>query len=102
MFSLIEPAIITVMKRGYLRFLLLMWFTASMSIANTHIHHDLNEHEQCVKCFAHDHIGCADVPSVEPIAFEAIEQSVAETSCKTHFDAILYIHFDPRAPPFFS
>ncbi len=73
-----------------------------MSIANTHIHHDLNEHEQCVKCFAHDHIGGADVSLAEPIAFEPVAQSVAETPCKIVFKTAPYTHFDSRAPPYFS
>lgn len=87
------------MKRGYWKFLLLLWFTASMSIANAHIHHDLNEHEHCVKCFAHDHMGNADLPPAEAIVFDVFPASVPSitpTGANTYrYEA--YIR--SRAPP---
>lgn len=72
---------------------------ASMSIANTHVHHDLNEHSHCVKCYAHDTMSGADIPVavsrlVEPVQYDSI--ILPEF---TNPEEIVYSCINARAPP---
>ncbi len=87
------------MKKNRLHLVFLLWFMASMSIANTHVHHDLNEHSHCVKCYAHDTMNGADIPVavfhfVEPVQYDSI--ILPEF---TDPEKIVYSCINARAPP---
>lgn len=71
-----------------------------MSIANAHIHHDLHEHEECVKCFAHDHIGNADLIVSEPAASDSPEYDLTQFPPTEWTEEARTSPFNPRAPPF--
>lgn len=87
------------MKRRYWRYLLLLWFAVSMNLANTHIHHDLQEHDNCVKCFVHNHLGDADLPQAHAIAFEPVYSDDIESEPLDRADTAYHSFINPRAPP---
>ena len=87
------------MKKVRLRLILLLWFMASMSIANTHIHHDLNEHDNCVKCYAYNMMSGADAPVSEPILFNLPHIDAILQPGFTRVQARIHTSFDARAPP---
>ncbi|WP_324790449.1 hypothetical protein [Sulfuricurvum sp.] len=82
-----------------MRLILLLWFMASMSIANTHVHHDLNEHDNCVKCYAYNLMSGADAPISEPILFNTPQFDVVLHPDFTRVLARPNTCFNPRAPP---
>ena len=87
------------MKKSRLHLVFLLWFMASMSIANTHIHHDTNEHSHCVKCYAYDMMNGADVPIEEPRSVELpIYTSIFLPDC-TNLQTVMYTFLYARAPP---
>lgn len=88
------------MKRKYWRYLLLFWFTVSMNLVNTHIHHDLHEHSDCVKCFVHNHLGDADLPQTHAIIFEPLFSDDIENRPALRVDNSYHSFINPRAPPF--
>jgi hypothetical protein len=87
------------MKKVRLRLILLLWFMASMSIANTHIHHDLNEHDDCVKCYAYNVMSGSDAPIADPILFNIPQFDAILYPNFTRIQAHIHTSFDARAPP---
>lgn len=87
------------MKKVRLRLILLLWFMASMSIANTHIHHDTHEHSECVKCYAYNLMSGADVPIAEPIHFDLPHFSSVVFPDSIEVEKNFYTSINARAPP---
>ncbi len=88
------------MKKVRLRLVLILWFMASMSIANAHIHHDTSEHTQCIKCITHDLLDGGNAPIEEPIRFYLPHYNSIIQPDFTIIQERIYISFDARAPPF--
>lgn len=72
---------------------------ASMSLANTHIHHDTNEHSHCVKCYAYDMMNGADIPSAEPYSLELPHYPAITLPDRTNLQNNTYTFVYARAPP---
>lgn len=87
------------MKKIRVRLVLLLWFMASMSIANTHIHHDATEHSDCVKCFAYNMLSGADASIAEPIRFDPPVFFLISHPRFNQTQKALPTSFDARAPP---
>ena len=87
------------MRKIRLRLLFLLWFMASMSIANTHIHHDANEHDNCVKCYAYNMMSGADAPIAEPIRFDIPYFYTIIQLPEARIQVRALTSFNARAPP---
>lgn len=87
------------MKKIRLHLVFLLWLMASMSIANTHIHHDAHEHDECVKCYTHNVMSGADAPIAEPISFDLPHfYTIIQPPFVISTERICTF-FDARAPP---
>ncbi|MDD5716329.1 MAG: hypothetical protein PHW64_00875 [Sulfuricurvum sp.] len=87
------------MKIIRLRLILILWFMASMSFANTHIHHDTGEHTHCIKCIALDLASGSDAPVTEPIRLNLPRFGEIFQPDSVDVDKRPYTATDARAPP---
>lgn len=87
------------MKKNRLHLVFLLWFMASMSLANTHIHHDMNEHSHCVKCYAHDMMNGTDIPPAEPYSVELPHYPAITLPDRTNLQNNVCALIYARAPP---